>query len=50
MLISKSILNLLRDDNMRREFSRESVAIAQNFNIDKILPKFEKLFAGENLP
>lgn len=42
--MAEAMLSLLKDENLRKKFSREGKKRAKDFKIEKILPKYEELF------
>jgi glycosyltransferase involved in cell wall biosynthesis len=42
--LAKTILNLLKDEKLRKEFSENGKHRAKDFDIKKVTPKFEELF------
>jgi len=43
-ILAEAMLSLLRDKNLRKQFSIEGKKRAKDFRIEKILPQYEKLF------
>jgi len=42
--LADAMLTLLKDENLRKNFSREGKKRAEDFRMEKILPKYEELF------
>ena len=42
--LAEAMLSLLKDENLRKKFSKENKKRVEDFRIEKILPKYEELF------